>query len=443
LKRILGSLAAAVVVAALVPALARAAASPTAWCGGTDTATGERKPDLLAGRQVDVFYAHPSDAPDRFGTFATAITSDVAAMDAWFRKQDSTRTIRFDLFPFPGCATTLGKLDLADVTLPQPTAFYRDSRSTFQNLTGSLTSPVLHALDPTRKYLVYYDAPISDSRLCGQGSADTDDYITGPSWAIIYAQSCGVTIGDAGLGAVVATHELLHTLGAVTNGAPHGCPQPNDGHVCDGMLDILYPFLQATTPFDSLLLDLNHDDYYGNGGAFDLRNSSWLEHLDLPQLPLTVTTAGSGTGHVTSDAGAVDCPGACSTAQEQGAEVTLSATPEPGSHFAGWAGACTGLDACPVTLDTAKNVKATFSLDGSMTLNVTVKGKGHVVSTPAGVNCAAHCTVSFDSDTLVALRAVPAKGYKLSAWSGACSGKAHCTVQLSAARSVRATFVKK
>jgi hypothetical protein len=443
LNRILGSLAAALTVAALVPALAHAGSTPTAWCGGADVAQSERKPDLLAGHQVDVVYAHPADTPDRFGTFAGSITSDIAAMDAWFRAQDGARTIRFDLFPFSGCATTLGKLDLVDLLLPQPASYYRDARSTFQNLTGSLTSPPQNALDPTRKYLVYFDSSISDSRLCGQGSADLDAYQTGPSWAIIYVQSCGVLVGDGNLGAAVAAHELLHTLGAVSPGAPHECPRPNDGHVCDGMLDILYPFLGSTTPFDALMLDLNHDDYYGNGGAFDLRNSSWLEHLDLPQLPLTVTTAGSGAGHVTSDAGAVDCPGACSTAQEQGAEVTLSAQPEAGSHFAGWAGACTGRDACTVTFDTAKNVKATFSLDGSVALSVTVKGKGHVVSTPAGVDCAAHCTASFDSDTTVALRAVAAKGYKLSAWSGACTGKARCTVQLSAARSVRATFVKK
>jgi hypothetical protein len=416
--------------------------TPTTWCGGSSVEAADRKPDLLAGRQIDVLYARPADVPDRFGTFASKITSDIAAIDAWWRAQDGTRTLRFDLYPFPGCAPGVADLDLADVTLPQPAASYRAVATAFSRIVSDLQTVPYKAISPDRKYLVYWDAPVSDWQLCGQGSADATDYTTGPSWAIVYVQSCLVSIGNGDFGALAATHELLHTLGAVPPGAPHDCPYPNQGHVCDSTKDILYPFQSGAFGFDDLVLDVNHDDYYGVGGAFDIRNSPWLERLDLPQVPLTVATDGPGSGRVTSDEGAIDCPGACTSSQQEGLGITLTATPASGSTFAGWSGACAGTAPCAVTFDEAKQVTATFTPDTSYALVVAVHGKGRVVSSPAGVSCPGRCSGSFYRGSVVRLRAVPAKGFRLAAWGGACSGRRACSVTLGAASSVRARFVK-
>lgn len=76
-------------------------------------------------------------------------------------------------------------------------------------------------------------------------------------------------------------------------------------------------------------------------------------------------------------------------------------------------------------------------------LSVTTKGSGGVTSLPAGISCASASTCSFDyaADAVVALTATPATDYIFSGWTGACSGTTACSVTLSSAQSVTATFV--
>src|SRR5205807_742720 len=86
-----GQEAAVLVSSAFGPAAAHAAGVATTWCGGANLAQTDRKPDLLSGNQIDVIYAHAADAPDHFAQLASPIATDVAAVDAWWRKQDPTR----------------------------------------------------------------------------------------------------------------------------------------------------------------------------------------------------------------------------------------------------------------------------------------------------------------------------------------------------------------
>ena len=88
----------------------------------------------------------------------TPIVSDVAAIDGWWRRLDPGRTLRFDLFPFANCTTTIGALDVADVTLPQPADTFADDP--FQRIVLGLSQPPYRATNPQRKYLVYWDAPV-------------------------------------------------------------------------------------------------------------------------------------------------------------------------------------------------------------------------------------------------------------------------------------------
>lgn len=79
--------------------------------------------------------------------------------------------------------------------------------------------------------------------------------------------------------------------------------------------------------------------------------------------PLTVSKAGDGGGVVTSDPLRLECGDECNAEFGTGSLVTLTATPNPNSTFAGWSGACTGTTtACQVTMDGAKSVTATFIL---------------------------------------------------------------------------------
>ena len=77
------------------------------WCGASQPTALDRKPDgdLSSLRNVHVTYAVPADATSRFATFASAIATDTAAVDAWWRREDPSRTPRYDLFAFPGCTS--------------------------------------------------------------------------------------------------------------------------------------------------------------------------------------------------------------------------------------------------------------------------------------------------------------------------------------------------
>ena len=91
--------------------------------------------------------------------------------DLWpnFDVQDQTRTPRFDLYPFPNCASKYGELDLEDVTLPQDQSFYLSLDTRFDRLVTQLEGAPYNVNDRTKKYLIYYDAPVSSTNVCGQG----------------------------------------------------------------------------------------------------------------------------------------------------------------------------------------------------------------------------------------------------------------------------------
>lgn len=158
-----------------------------------------------------------------------------------------------------------------------------------------------------------------------------------------------------------------------------------------------------------------------------------------PALTVSLTELDGATGAVTSAPAGIDCPTLCTSDFDPGAAVTLTASPWPGSRFAGWSGACSGASACMVTVDAAKSVTATFA-PATYTVSVSIVGKGRVTSTPAGITCPSRCGGSFAAGSALRLRAIPAKGYRFAGWGGKCKGKGGCVVRVDANRKVRATF---
>jgi hypothetical protein len=69
-------------------------------------------------------------------------------------------------------------------------------------------------------------------------------------------------------------------------------------------------------------------------------------------------------------------------------------------------------------------------------------GAGTVVSAPAGIDCGGDCTEAYGRDTQVTLAAGAAEGSRFEGFSGGgCSGREPtCTVTMSEARTVTATF---
>src|SRR2546425_30496 len=96
----------------------------------------------------------------------------------------------------------------------------------------------------------------------------------------------------------------------------------------------------------------------------------------------------------------------------------------------------------PVLINTPAPAPTTFPL----TVNKPGTGRGPVPSppspaSPTQINCGATCAVSYDSGTVVTLTAMPNTGSTFTGWSGCdtVSGTT-CTVTMSTARSVTATF---
>jgi hypothetical protein len=265
---------------AALPATARAGI----WCGGTAESATDR-PDALAALAWHVIYAYPSDGSDRFAQLVEPIVADLSAIDAWWRGQDATRAIRWDIAALPGCATGVAAVDLSAVRLPGDTAAYRGS-GRYARLRDDLVAAGFG--DPDKKVLVFYDGAL-DQPLHECGVARTGFPATGgaDSYAFLYLDSsCGTGLGAGEFPAVAAIHEMTHSMYALVApspgqpGPPHACPD-DTGHPCDDPSDLLYPSSQLGVRLASKLLDVGRDDYYGHSGSWwDVQDSLFLERLD-------------------------------------------------------------------------------------------------------------------------------------------------------------------
>src|SRR5262249_7320415 len=84
--------------------------------------------------------------------------------------------------------------------------------------------------------------------------------------------------------------------------------------------------------------------------------------------------------------------------------------------------------------DTLPPSTLTVSKDGT--------GGGSVPSSPPGITCGAACSATLAFGTNVTLPPTPASGARFDHWGGDCTGTGPCTVSLTQARSVSATFTQ-
>ena len=413
------------------------AAVPTSWCG-TGASAADQLPDI-AGPQIHVIYAVPSDGPERFAAAASEIATDLASVDAWWRREDPARTLRFDTYPFAGCSG-LGQLDLSFVRLPQPGSVYAGFTGRFVRLAGDLRAQFD---SPAKKYLVYLDGQPLEGGVCGQATGNVP---TESSFAMIFlgVDRCG-RLGEGGYTASTAAHELVHALGGVALGAPNRCA--DSGHTCDNGADLMHPSGSGDESIDANVLDVGRDDYYAHsGGWIDVRDSLFLRRLDVPQQPLGVALSGTvggspiGSSRVRSDAPGIDCPTVCSIAWDGGERVTLEAIPGDNRRVVRWTGACSGTSStCALTMDRPHSAGVVFG-PLSYPGRVVVAGSGRVTSAAFGFACARSCTGRFDADRTVAFRAAPARGWVFAGWQGDCRGKTTCRLRFDRSHAIRAVF---
>jgi phospholipase C len=160
---------------------------------------------------------------------------------------------------------------------------------------------------------------------------------------------------------------------------------------------------------------------------------------------LTVQKAGTGGGTVTSTPAGISCGVVCTASFDSGTPVTLEATPDANSRFAGWSGACSGTSTCTISLAIQTSVTATFGASAppatvQLTVATSGTGTGTVTSVPEGINCGLTCSAAFPTGTSVLLTATPSAGSTFTGWTGACSGTAPCSLTLVSNTSVEANL---
>jgi hypothetical protein len=99
---------------------------------------------------------------------------------------------------------------------------------------------------------------------------------------------------------------------------------------------------------------------YSAEADVDTANNSATSSINVQGI-LAVTK--NGTGTVASSPVGIDCGLTCTSNYDANTIVTLSATADANSVFAGWSGSCSGVSStCIVTMDASKTVTATFNV---------------------------------------------------------------------------------
>src|SRR5207302_286802 len=155
-------------------------------------------------------------------------------------------------------------------------------------------------------------------------------------------------------------------------------------------------------------------------------------------------TSGTGFGRVTSAPPGIDCGSSCVSNFTPGTTVTLTAAPDPGSIFSGWALGCTGSGTCTVTILSNTFVDAVFDAQQGQRPQLAVvpmgTGSGTVTSSDGGINCGTTCNATYDTGTVVTLTAAPAAGSTFGGGGCGCAGTSPTSPMTTRrARSVAAT----
>ncbi|MBN2009433.1 DUF5123 domain-containing protein [candidate division KSB1 bacterium] len=149
----------------------------------------------------------------------------------------------------------------------------------------------------------------------------------------------------------------------------------------------------------------------------------------IPKVTLTVDTLGYGHVEVT--------PEPVNGKYEQGTSVTLTAVPQTNWKFVEWLGDVTGMDN-PVTFVVDSNMQVTASFASVFTqfsLNIETSGLGSVTASPEPI------LGTYDTSTVVILKANAAQGWKFESWSGDLTSTQNPdTIMMDSDKTITATF---
>ena len=226
---------------------------------------------------------------------------------------------------------------------------------------------------------------------------------------------------------------------------------------CTGRCPVYLDSWPVTTLTLTAHLDTVADEFEGWSGACQGADDTCTLPLDRsqdveaafgarPPVPLRVDVRGAGK--VTSTPAGISCPSRCAASFAYETLVSLRATPSRGRRFGGWSRpkTCSKQEpVCDLTLVDPAVARASF-VPAEVPVRVFVRGRGRVVSAPAGLACPRRCVAELRYGTTVKLRAVPARGWRFAGWTGSCRGTSPCRLSLTGStseRRVRAGFVRR
>ncbi len=219
--------------------------------GGPLGTVPESAPANTAASKLGAVYAVTADQASNPGMPAE-ISSQLEATNSWFIGQSGGRPLDF-------IRNATGSIEVAQIRLGLTAAEIDGSADPRAALRAELvrlgmtTSPI---------------APVVFVHLANGGCG------TGSDLAVIWmSKASGECSGSPTLAARSA-QEIAHLMGAVPGCAPH---HAGNGGVGDFSNDLMYE--GPGKVFESMLLDANHDDYYGHGRAdcYDIaRSPLWV-----------------------------------------------------------------------------------------------------------------------------------------------------------------------
>jgi alpha-tubulin suppressor-like RCC1 family protein len=134
---------------------------------------------------------------------------------------------------------------------------------------------------------------------------------------------------------------------------------------------------------------LNNWGQLGDGSVAERHTPVDVVGFEGPRT-LAVSIAGTGSGTVVSTPAGIDCRSTCTHTFAFGASITLTATADPGSRFAGWSGDCAGTEPCSFAMSANRSAVATF-IQTAKCVVPRVVGRGLSVAKRRIVR--AHCRV--------------------------------------------------
>ncbi len=182
--------------------------------------------------------------------------------------------------------------------------------------------------------------------------------------------------------------------------------------------------VDTTTACDALSADLSGEGRSRDGDADGMADCD-IGAVERPDAyNLNIDNIGNGDGHVYMLEFDMSCysPDDCDWPLEQSLTYLLEPVADNGSQFIEWGGACSGNGNCLVTMNSAKNVTAEFSLVANPAQLTVVKDLASpslevtITSSPAGINCGNNCSAGFVEGDLVTLIVEVEPGTVVDSW---------------------------